>query len=70
VSAGFQALQRGGKNMLDLLFSLGQALSAVLLLYGGFLAATQFLSAERKAPVLNPQLEDELLLLKHIHTDA
>jgi hypothetical protein len=55
--------------MLDLLFSLGQALSAVLLLYGGFLAI-QFLSAERKAPVLNPELEDELLLLKHIRYDA
>jgi hypothetical protein len=53
-------------NMLDLLFSLGQAASALLLVYGGFLVLTP----ARKAPVLNPALEDELLLLKHIHNDA
>jgi hypothetical protein len=52
--------------MLDLLFSLGQAASALLVLYGGFLVLTP----AREAPVLTPELEDELLLLKHIHTDA
>lgn len=52
--------------MLDFLFSLGQAASVMLLLYGGVL----ILMPERKAPALDPRLEDELLLLKHIHTDA
>lgn len=52
--------------MLDLLFSFGQAMSALLLLYGSFLV----LAPARKARVLTPELEDELLLLKHIHTDA
>lgn len=52
--------------MLDFLFTLGQAASALLLLYGGFLV----LMPARKVAVLNPTLEDELLLLKHIHTDA
>lgn len=56
--------------MLDLLFSLGQAMAALLLVYGGFLVATQLLPSRRKAPVLNPALEDELLLLKHIHNDV
>jgi hypothetical protein len=56
----------GGITMLDFLFSLGQAASMMLLLYGAFLV----LAPVRKAPVLNPALEDELLLLKHIHNDA
>jgi hypothetical protein len=54
------------ETMLDFLFTLGQAASALLLLYGGFLV----LMPERKPAVLTAQLEDELLLLKHIHTDA
>jgi hypothetical protein len=52
--------------MLDLLFSLGQAASALLLLYGGFLV----LIASRKAPTLNAELEEQLIVLKHIHNDA
>lgn len=54
--------------MLDFLFSLGQALSALLLLYGAILVIGELMP--RKAPVLDPALEDELLLLKHIHNDA
>jgi hypothetical protein len=52
--------------MLDLLFSLGQAASALLLVYGCFLALT----ASRRAPVLNAELEEQLIVLKHIHNDA
>jgi hypothetical protein len=54
------------KIMLDFLFSLGQAASALVLLYGGFLV----LIASRKAPALNPELEDQLIVLKHLHNDA
>jgi hypothetical protein len=54
--------------MLDLLFSLGQAMAALLVMYGGYLVL--FSGMRRKAPVLDPALEDELLLLKHIHNDA
>ena len=52
--------------MLDFLFSLGQAASALLLLYGGFLV----LIASRNAPALNSEIEDQLIVLKHIHNDA
>jgi hypothetical protein len=52
--------------MFDLLFTIGQAASALLLLYGGFLV----LMPARKAAVLDPKLEDELLLLRHIQNDA
>jgi len=52
--------------ILDYLFTTGQAACALLLLYGGFLV----LMPARKAPALEPKLEDELLLLKHIHNDA
>ncbi len=57
-------------TMLDFLFTVGQAVSAMLILYGGYLVVTQALPVGRKAPVLNPALEDEQLLLKHIHNDA
>ena len=52
--------------MLEFLITLGQAASALLLVYGGFLA----LMPAPKQRVLAPALEDELLLLKHIHHDA
>ena len=56
--------------MIDFLYSLGQAATILLLLYGGFLVAGQLLPARVKTSNLNPALEDELLLLKHIHKDA
>jgi hypothetical protein len=52
--------------MLDFMFAIGQAASAMLLVYGGYLALTP----ARKAPALSRKLEDELILLKHIHGDA
>lgn len=54
--------------MLDFLFAMGQAVSAMLILYGGYLVLLS--GTRRKAPVLDAALEDELLLLKHIHNDA
>lgn len=54
--------------MLDFLYSFGQAASALLLVYGGYLVL--FSGIRRKAPVLDAALEDELLLLKHLHNDA
>jgi hypothetical protein len=65
VAASLQA-HHAEEIMLDFLFSLGQAASALLLLYGGFLV----LIASRKAPVLSSELEDQLIVLKHIHNDA
>lgn len=53
--------------MLDFLFSVGQTAAVLLMLYGGFLVAGQQLPAKRP---LSRELEDELLLLKHIRTDA
>ena len=52
--------------MLDLLYSLGQAASVLLLAYGGFLA----MLPSRKAKALDPALEDELLPLRHLRNDA
>jgi hypothetical protein len=52
--------------MLDILFSLGQAASALVLVYGGFLVLT----ASRKASVPKSGHEHELLVLKQIHNDA
>ena len=52
--------------MLEFMFSIGQAASAMLVLYGGYLV----LMPARKAPALSPRLQDELILLKHMHTDA
>jgi hypothetical protein len=51
--------------MFDILFTLGQAASALLLVYGGFLVLMP-----RKPAVLNPVLEDRFVLLRHIHTDV
>lgn len=55
--------------MLDFLFTLGQAGSALLVLYGGFLVIGQWLPRLKRSG-LNPALEDELMLLKHLHNDA
>ena len=38
----------------------------IVLLYGGFLVLT----ASRNAPALKSELEDQLIVLKHIHNDA
>ena len=52
--------------MLEFIFTIGQAASALLLIYGAYLV----LMPPRKAPALSPPLEDELILVKHLHTDA
>jgi hypothetical protein len=54
-------------QMLDFLFSVGQTASVLLLLYGAFLVARHQLPAKKP---LSRELEDELLLLKHIRLDA
>lgn len=51
--------------MLDIMFTIGQAASALLLAYGGFLV----LMPARKA-VRNPMLEDKFLLRKHVLSDV
>jgi len=51
-------------NMIDFLFTLGQAASVMLLIYGGFLV----LMPARRAPAPNPNL-DEMRLL-HLRTHA
>jgi len=48
--------------MLELIFTAGQAASAMLLLYGAFLVLTPARKAQK--------LEDRLHLLKHSHNDA
>lgn len=48
--------------MLDLIFTLGQAASALLLVYGGFLV----LAPARK----RSEASDELVLLRHLQKDA
>ena len=52
--------------MLDFILTIGQAASAMLLVYGGCLV----LMPARRALGLNRKLADEPILLKHIHTDA
>jgi hypothetical protein len=52
--------------MLDILFAIGQAASALLLAYGCFLV----LVPVRKAAKANAMLEDEFLLRRHILTDV
>lgn len=47
--------------MLDTLFTIGQAASALLIVYGGYLALMPARQARR---------EEEVLLLKHMHSDA
>ena len=53
--------------MLDFLYSVGQTMSVLLVLYGAFLVAGQVLPPKKP---LSRELEDELLLLKHIRTDG
>jgi hypothetical protein len=53
------------RMMIDFLFALGQALSVMLLLYGAILVIPP-----RRAPRMDPALEDELLLLRHMRNDA
>jgi len=52
--------------MIDFLYSLGQAASLLFPAYGGFLV----MAPSHKTLKLNPALEDELLLLKHLRNDA
>ena len=52
--------------MLDMLFTIGQAASALLLAYGCFLV----LMPASKAAKPNSMLEDEFLLRRHILTDV
>jgi hypothetical protein len=52
--------------MLDILFTLGEAASALFLAYGCLLV----LMPARKAAKPNPRLEDEFLLRRHILTDV
>ena len=51
--------------MIDFLFTIGQAASALLLAYGGFLV----LMPARKATVPNRMREDEFLLRRHVLSD-
>jgi hypothetical protein len=60
------ARRYSGFTMFDTLFTIGQAASTLLLLYGAFLV----LVPARQAPAMNSKLEDKLLLLEHIHNDA
>jgi len=52
--------------MLDFMFTIGQAASAMLLVYGAYLV----LMPARTEPALNRKLVDEPILLEHVHTDA
>ena len=47
--------------MLDTLFTIGQAASALLMLYGGTLVLM---------PVRDARREEAVLLLEHLHSDA
>jgi hypothetical protein len=44
--------------MLDFLFSLGQAASALLIVYGGYLTLGQTVPMQKDTPVITPALED------------
>jgi hypothetical protein len=52
--------------MLDTLFTIGQAASALLLLYGAFLT----LMPARKVRATDPMLEEESFLLRHLQNDV
>jgi hypothetical protein len=47
--------------MIDTLFTIGQAASALLMLYGGYLVLMPARAARR---------EERVLVLKHLHSDA
>lgn len=51
--------------MIDFLYSLGQAASVLLLLYGGFLVLLP-----RRGRAMDPELEDKMLLILHLRHDA
>jgi hypothetical protein len=53
--------------MLDFLYSLGQTVSVLLMLYGAFLVAGQRLPAKKP---LSRERKHELILLKHMRMDA
>lgn len=53
--------------MLDFLYSVGQTASVLLILYGAFLVTDLRLPARKP---LGREPQDELLLLKHMRTDA
>ena len=53
--------------MLDFLYSVGQTVSVLLMLYGAFLVASQWLPAKKP---LTRERKHELLLLKHMRTDG
>lgn len=53
--------------MAEVLVLLGQSAAALLIMYGGYLVIC---SQGRKAPRLDRDLEDRLLLLRHLHLDA
>jgi hypothetical protein len=52
--------------MIDTLFTIGQAASAMLLAYGGFLV----LMPVRRAPIQNRTREGEFLVRKQLLNDA
>ena len=52
--------------MIDIFFTIGQAASAMLLLYGAFLT----LMPARKARGTTPMPEEEAFLLRHLQNDA
>lgn len=56
--------------MLELMFTIGQAAAAMLVLYGGVLVIGTVISLQRKSRTPNPAREDELLLLRHLQNDA
>jgi hypothetical protein len=56
--------------MLELMFTAGQVAAAMLVIYGGVLSIGTAMPVQRKSRALNPALEDDALLLKHIQNDA
>lgn len=52
--------------MLDLIFTIGQAGCALLLVYGAYLV----LMPERKSAVPSPALEDQLVVRSHMLSDV
>jgi len=57
------------ENMIDFLFTIGQAAAAMLMVYGGMLTLGTVLS-RRTAARLTPALEEEMVLFRHLQNDA